>query len=337
MIRFATIGTNFVVEWFLQCAQKVEDLVYNGTYSRSFELGREFAQKYNGNLVFDDLNELARSEEIDAVYIASPNSLHYEQAKLMIEHRKHVLIEKTITSNKKELENLIKLAKDNDVVIMEAMRPVHDPGFFAIKRAIEKVAPVRRATFQYCQYSSRYDKFKNGIVENAFNPKFSNGSLMDIGVYCVHPMVKLFGMPEDIQATATILPNSIDGQGTIVCKYNDMMAEALYSKITNSRLPSQIQGEKGAVIIEEIPNPRKITIIYNDGTKEKMDVPDCELNMIYEAEEWTRLIKLGKFTDEHIQYSLTSLEIMDEARRQQGIKFPADKVVEAKEDCVNVE
>lgn len=325
MIKFATIGTNFVVEWFLKCAQKVEDLVYNGTYSRSLEAGKEFAKKHNGNLVFDDLKELAQSQEIDAVYIASPNSLHYEQAKLMIEHKKHVLIEKTITSNQEELESLIELARENNVVIMEAMRPAYDPGLLAIKSAMEKVAPVRRATFQYCQYSSRYDKFKNGIIENAFNPKFSNGSLTDIGVYCVHPMVKLFGKPESIQATATILPDSIDGQGTITLTYKDMLAEVLYSKITNSRLPSQIQGEKGAVIIEEIPNPRKVTIIYNDGTKEKMEIPDCELNLTYEAEEWAKLIHLGKFTDEHVRYSLMSLQIMDEARRQQGIKFPADR------------
>jgi predicted dehydrogenase len=121
------------------------------------------------------------------------------------------------------------------------------------------------------------------------------------------------------------LPDSIDGQGTIIFQYKEMLAEVLYSKITNSKLPSQIQGEKGAVIIEEIPSPRKVTIIYNDGTKEEMDVPDCELNMIYEAEEWARLIKLGKFTDEHVQYSLMSMEIIDEARRQQGIEFPADK------------
>ena len=325
MIRFATIGTNFVVEWFLKCTEKVEDLVYNGTYSRNYDKGEKFAKEHNGNLVFTDINELAKSPDIDGVYIASPNSLHYEQAKLMIQNKKHVLIEKTVTSNKKELESLIKLAKENDVVIMEAMCSAYDPGLMAIKKAMEKVAPVRRATFQYCQYSSRYDKFKNGIVENAFNPEFSNGSLTDIGVYCVHPIVKLFGRPDSINAIATILPDSIDGQGTIVCSYKDMLAEAIYSKITNSRLPSQIQGERGAVIIEEIPSPRKVSIIYNDGTKEIMDVPDCESNLVYEAAEWARLIHIGKFTDEHIKYSLMSLEVMDEARRQQKIEFPADK------------
>lgn len=324
MINFATIGTNFVVEWFLEGASKCEELCYAGTYSRNYDKGKEFAKKYNGNKVYTDLEELAASKDIDAVYIASPNSLHYEQAKIMIENGKHVLIEKTVTSNVKELESLIELAKEHNVVIMEAMRNIHDPGFEAIKQAIKRVEPVRRVSFQYCQYSSRYDKFKNGIVENAFNKNFSNGSLTDIGVYCVHPLVKLFGSPKEILALANILPDSIDGQGTIIAKYDEMLAEVIYSKITNSKVPSQIQGEKGAVIIKDIPNPREVTIYYNDGTMENMDIPKSTMNIEFEIKEWVRLIKIGKFTDEHIKYSVKALKIMDEARKQQHIVFPAD-------------
>lgn len=326
MIRFATIGTNFVVEWFLKCTEQVEDLQYNGTYSRNIEKAEQFAKEHNGNLVFDDLEKLAKSKDIDAVYIASPNSLHYEQAKLMIKNNKHVLIEKTITSNLRELDELCQLAKENNVVIMEAMRSVHSPGFFAIKDAVKKIEPVRRVEFQYCQYSSRYDKYKNGIIENAFNPAFSNGALTDIGVYCVHPLVKLFGMPNEIKATATILPDSIDGQGTITCLYDGMIADISYSKITNGRIPSQIQGEKGTLLIEDIPNPRKIRIIYNDGHEEKIEnIPQNDLNLEYEAWEWAELINKGGFNDKHIKYSIMCIKVMDEARRQQNIVFPADK------------
>ena len=287
MIRFATIGTNFVVEWFLKCAAQVEGLQYNGTYSRNIEKAEKFAKEHNGNLIFGNLEELAKSKDVDAVYIASPNSLHYEQARLMIKNKKHVMIEKTITSN---------------------------------------LEPVRRVEFQYCQYSSRYDKYKNGIIENAFNPSFSNGALMDIGVYCVHPLVKLFGLPDEIKATATMLPDSIDGQGTITCAYDGMIADISYSKITNGRLPSQIQGEKGTILIEDIPNPRKIKIIYNDGYEENIEnIPCKDLNLEYEAEEWAKLINKGEFTDKHIKYSVMCIKVMDEARRQQNIVFPADK------------
>ena len=303
MINFATIGTNFVVDWFLEAVEQCDNLCYVATYSRDKEKGEAFSKKHNGKMVFTDLNKLAKCDEIQAVYIASPNSLHYEQAKLLIENGKHVMIEKTITSNQKELEELINLA---------------------IKEAIELVKPVRRVSFQYCQYSSRYDKYKQGIFENAFRKEFSNGALTDIGVYCVHPLVKLFGMPQEIMAMAQILPDSIDGQGTIIAKYPEMLAEVLYSKITNSKIPSQIQGEKGAIIIEDIPNPRKVKVIFNDNTEKIIKVPECENNLVFEAKEWARLIEIGKFTDEHIKYSHMGVKVMDEARRQQGVVFPAD-------------
>lgn len=324
MINFATIGTNFVVDWFLEAVEQCDNLCYVATYSRDKEKGEAFSKKHNGKMVFTDLNKLAKCDEIHAVYIASPNSLHYEHAKLLIENGKHVMIEKTITSNQKELEELINLAIKHNVVIMEAMRNVIDPGFFAIKEAIELVKPVRRVSFQYCQYSSRYDKYKQGIFENAFRKEFSNGALTDIGVYCMHPLVKLFGMPQEIMAMAQILPDSIDGQGTIIAKYPEMLAEVLYSKITNSKIPSQIQGEKGAIIIEDIPNPRKVKVIFNDNTEKIIKVPECENNLVFEAKEWARLIEIGKFTDEHIKYSHMCVKVMDEARRQQGVVFPAD-------------
>ena len=178
MIRFATIGTNFVVDWFLEAAKDCADLEYVGTYSRSMEKAKTFGGKYGSSLFFDDLTALAECKQIDAVYIASPTSKHYSQAALMIEHGKHVLLEKPMASNAWEVETLIKMAKNHQVVLFEAMRSVFDEGFQAIEEAVKKIAPVRRAGFQYCQYSSRYDKFKNGIIENAFNPALSNGCLL---------------------------------------------------------------------------------------------------------------------------------------------------------------
>lgn len=324
MIRFATIGTNFVVEWFLEGAEKCSALKYTGTYSRDIKTAEDFGRRHGSTLYFDDLEELAKNKEIDAVYIASPNSLHFEQAMLMMQHGKHVMIEKTIASNAKEVEKLIDTAKENNVVLMEAMRSVYDPGFSAIEEAVKEIAPIRRVSFQYCQYSSRYDKFKNGIVENAFNPEFSNGALTDIGVYCVHPLVRLFGEPEEILSQALILPESIDGEGTIIAKYDGMLAEVVYSKISDSKVPSQIQGEKGTMVIRDIPNPREVVTYFRDGSIKKADVPYCEKNLEFEAAEWARMIQEEDYSDRYSRYSLMELRVMDKAREQMGIVFPAD-------------
>lgn len=327
MIRFATIGTNFVVDWFVESVKMCDDLEYAAAYSRDMDKAKAFGEKYGCRLFFDDLEKMAACKDIDAVYIASPNSMHYEQAMLMMRNGKHVLIEKTIASNSREVQSLIQTAGENQVVMMEAMRSVFDPGFGAIASAIEKIKPVRRASFHYCQYSSRYDKFKNGIVENAFNPKLSNGALMDIGVYCVHPMVKLFGKPTEVMAQAMVLPDSIDGEGTIVAKYDGMLAEMVYSKISDNMLCSQIQGEKGTILIDKITEPREVVTYFRDGSIKKEDIvlADGEKNnLVYEAAAWADMINKRDYSDKHTRYSLMALEVMDEARRQQEIVFPAD-------------
>lgn len=245
MIRFATIGTNFVVKWFLEAAAKSSDLLYVASYSREEEKAKAFAEEFGACRYCTDLQELAESKDVDAVYIASPNSLHFEQSILILSHGKHVMCEKTITSNRMELNKLIEIAEKNNVVLLEAMRSVFAPAFTVIQENLNRLGTIRRASFQFCQYSSRYDKFKNGIVENAFNPSFSNGALMDIGVYCIHPLVKLFGMPQKIISDAIFLYNGVDGAGTILVRYEGMQAELTYSKISDGYIPSQIQGEPG--------------------------------------------------------------------------------------------
>lgn len=324
MVRFAVIGTNKITDNFIEAANQCEGFELVAVYSRTKERAMEYAHKHGLPLIYDDLDELAASKEIDAVYVASPNSFHAEHSIKMLNGKKHVLCEKTIASNSKELDEMLKVAKDNGVILLEAMRSVFDPGFKAIEEHISKLGTIRRVTFQYCQYSSRYDNFKKGIIENAFNPIFSNGALMDIGVYCIHPLVKLFGMPEKIWADAVILENGVDGAGTIMVKYKNMQGELIYSKIANSSLPSQIQGEKGCMLIKEIPDTREITITYNDGQEEHIQINKYHNNMYYQVEEFIRLIQTNGHAQEHNQYSIMELNIMDEVRRQMGITFPAD-------------
>lgn len=324
MIRYATIGTNFITEWFLEAAAQIPSLAYAAAYSRKEETAAAFAKKHGAERIYTDLEELAAAPDIDAVYIASPNSLHCEQATLMLSHGKHVLCEKTITSNERELKGLIELAESRGLVLMEAMRSVYEPGFAAIRENLPRLGKIRRVSFQFGKYSSRYDKFKQGIVENAFDPSFSNGALMDIGVYCVHPLVRLFGMPEKILADAVLLPGGVDGAGTILAHYDGMQAELLYSKITDNRLPSQIQGEEGTMVIRDINHLWDVVFYDRKGACETLISLPQQGSLLDETLEWVRLMEGGKTGEEHYAYSLMELRVMDEARRQCGIRFPAD-------------
>ncbi|WP_404441855.1 Gfo/Idh/MocA family oxidoreductase [Sutcliffiella horikoshii] len=326
MIRFGVIGTNWITESFINAALESEDFRLTAVYSRREETAKEFGRKFNVTSTYTDLNEFSRSNEFDAVYIASPNSLHAMQAIACMSQGKHVLCEKPVASNTRELSEMIDTAKRNNVVLMEAMKSTLLPNFLAVKENLQKIGKIRRYVASYCQYSSRYDKYKEGTVLNAFKPEFSNGALMDIGIYTIYPMVALFGKPKALFAMAQMLESGVDGQGSILFQYEGMDASVAYSKIANSYLPSEIQGEEGTIIMDTIHTPEKVLIRYKDGTEEDITVPQIDHSMYYEAEEFIRLIKSGEKESSinSLTASLQTMELIEEARSQIGLVYPAD-------------
>lgn len=327
MIRFGVVGTNWITDRFLEAALLHEDFELAAVYSRTGEKAKAFAEKYGVNATFTDLSEMAKSDVFDAVYIASPNSFHAEQSMVFMNAGKHVLCEKPMVSNVREVEKMIDAAKRNNVLLMEAMMTTFQPNFLAIKDNLHKIGKVRRYVANYCQYSSRYDAYKKGTVLNAFNPAFSNGSLMDLGVYGIYPLVVLFGKPQEVKAVGTLLESGVDGEGTVLMKYDEMDAVVMYSKITNSELPSEIQGEDGSIVIDKLSTPEQVEIRYRDGNTETISqVPDKPF-MYYELEAFIRLIQEGKAESDINSFtnSRVTAEIMETARRQIGVVYPADE------------
>ncbi len=326
MIRFGIIGTNWITEEFLKAAQAAEHFTLTAVYSRTEERAREFAAKWGAATVFTDIEAMAASDSIDAVYIASPNSFHAKQAIVLMDGGKHVLCEKPIASNAKELEAMIAAAQRSGIVLMEALKTTLLPNFSAIRTNVSRIGQVRRYFASYCQYSSRYDAYRNGTVLNAFNPTFSNGALMDLGIYCLYPLVALFGAPKSIQATGVMLDSGVDGAGSILLSYPDMDAVVMYSKITSSALPSEIHGEDGSLVIDKINQPEKVELRYRNGVIEDVTRPSAQHTMFYEIEEFIRLIRSGERESAINSHavSLAAMRIMDEARAQIGLVYPAD-------------
>ena len=244
---------------------------------------------------------------------------------LMMNHGKHVLCEKPVASNGQELEEMLATAEKSQVVFLEAVRQIYMPGFQVIKENLTKLGKIRRATFPYCKYSSRYDNFKKGIIENAFRPELSNGALMDIGVYGVHMLGALFGMPERMQSACIKLSNGVDAEGTILAEYDGMLAEVMYSKVSNQKLPVQIQGEEGTMLIDQLTDPVKIQMFFRDGREEVSELSEEEPAMVYEIRTFAELVKYGEVRHPYLENSRTEMQITDEVRRQQQIVFPADQ------------
>lgn len=334
-VRFGVVGTNFITDWVIAGAKEDERFCLAAVYSRTRERGEEFAAKHNIPYVFTSLEEMAASDKVDAIYIASPNALHASQSILSMQHGKHVLCEKPMASNAREARLMIETARREGVTLMEAMKSTLSPNFLAAKENLKRIGTPRRYFASFCQYSSRYDKFKEGIVLNAFRPELSNGALMDIGVYTLYPLVVLFGAPKTINAHGIVLESGADGQGAVNMQYEGMNATILYSKIANSLLPAEIEGEDGNIIIDRIQTPVDVRFYPRQAPAsghekrtegESIGCKESHNEYYYEVKEFIDLIESGRIESEinSHQASITTLEIMDEVRRQLGVHYPAD-------------
>lgn len=325
MVRLASIGSSSVSEWFLDEVKRAEGIQLSAVYSRDLNRAEEFARKHGAEKWYDSLEILAVDDNIDAVYIASPNYAHRTQALLMMSAGKHVICEKALASNEKEAQSMFKTSSDNGVVLLEAMRTLHDPGFKAIQDNLASLGAIRQVDFRFCQYSSRYDAYKAGKHVNIFDPKCSAGALMDIGVYCVEPLVALFSMPEEIKSSCHMLEENVDGAGVVVAKYPSFLATLTYSKITNHKAASEIQGEEGTMVIERISDPRKITIYYRNGEVKELDIPKpVDTNICYEIESFVKAVENNEDLSKYRTISLETMRFMDIVRKQNNIVFPAD-------------
>ena len=139
-------------------------------------------------------------------------------------------------------------------------------------------------------------------------------------------MVALFGRPQYLLSDAVLLHTGVDGQGTLVCRYDCMDAVVVHSKIADSSLPSEIQGENGRIVIARINAIDSARIIFRDGTQEDISAPHERYDMVYELSAFIGMIERGEVShgvNSH-ENSLAVMEVMDRARKQNGIVYPAD-------------
>ncbi|CAJ1000135.1 scyllo-inositol 2-dehydrogenase (NADP(+)) IolU [Sodalis praecaptivus] len=324
MIRFAVIGTNWITRQFIDAAHESGKLKLTAIYSRQLTQARALAADYPVEQCFDSLEQLSTSDLIDAVYIASPNALHCQQSLLFMRQGKHVICEKPLASTLAEAEQMIACALEHQVVLFEAFKTAYLPNFQALQRALPSVGRLRKGLLNYCQYSSRYDKYLAGENPNTFNPHFSNGSIMDIGFYPLATAVTLWGEPERVQASASLLSSGVDGHGTVILHYGDFDITLLHAKVSQSALPSEIQGETGSLLIEKIGECQRLTLVARNGNQQDLSQPQHINSMLYEAHAFTDRIAQRQSDHPALAITRSTAQLLTEIRRQTGVVFPAD-------------
>ncbi|UUM32085.1 Gfo/Idh/MocA family protein [Vibrio japonicus] len=324
MIKLAVIGTNWITGQFVDAAIKTGEYQLSAVYSRSKEKAEEFAKAYGTVELFDDLTQFAKSDAFDAVYIASPNSLHAPQAMQMMKAGKHVVCEKPMAANETLAKQMYQVADENKVVLFEAFMSPHAPNFKLLKSNLSAIGQIRKAFITYCQYSSRYPKYLAGENPNTFNPAFANGSIMDIGYYCLGSAVELFGEPTSVKAEAQLLDSGVDGSGSVILGYEGFDVVLQHSKTSDSYLPSEIQGENGALMMEMISTAKRLTKFTRGGTGVDLSVKQDPNPMFYEAQAFAQQVKTKQIDQECKTRSLIVAKLLTEIRRQTGVVFPMD-------------
>ncbi|EFR93611.1 Gfo/Idh/MocA family oxidoreductase [Listeria innocua] len=327
-MKLGIMGTNWITDSFIEGAINSGEWNLTAVYSRTEEKARAFGEKYGELIYFTDIEEMGKSDALDAVYIASPNALHYQHAVSLLKNKKHVIVEKPIFSTVAELEHAHQIARENNVFLFEAARHIQEPNFKRLQKNIGKVGTIHGATLAYMKYSSRYDQVLNGEEPNIFSLKFSGGSIVDLGVYPLYSAITLFGEPIKATYFATKLPTGVDGLGPIILEYPSFNITIIQGKNSQSFLPSEIYGQKGTLIVDPLTGIEKITF-YDNATKEETELagPVVANDMQFEADEFARIIEQGdRDTYEYLaDLSLKVLRVSNELRHQNDIWFDAEK------------
>ena len=321
-MKIGTIGTGVIVDAFIEAAILVEGVEVIACYSRIMKKAKDFSKRHHMEFAYDDLDEMLKNDALDTVYIASPNSLHYEQAILAIDNKKNVIVEKPFTGTLEGAQKIYDKALENNVYVFEAICNLHMPHFAYIKEKLDSLGDIKIIQANYSQYSSRYDKLKEGIVTNVFNPEFSGGALADINIYNLHFVVKLFGAPADIKYFANQHENGIDTSGILILEYADFKIQLTGAKDSQSYNFVQIQGDEGTIHVPNGSNSLEKIIVTRNDEQIEYNIQD-KPRLYYQIEAFQQIIEEENYDTmiENLKHSLLVVELAEKARKTIGLKF----------------
>ncbi|WP_297817745.1 Gfo/Idh/MocA family protein [uncultured Lactobacillus sp.] len=320
-MNLGIVGSGMIVHDFLSIADQVPDLnlAAISTTKRSEKIGVQLAQEYGIDHHYTDNDELYNDENVNTVYVAVPNNLHYEVAKAALLAGNNVICEKPFVDTAEQAQELKKIADEKGVFLVEAITNIYLANFAYLKDNLAKIGPVHDVALNYTQYSSRYDDFLKGIIKPVFDPAKDGGALMDIGIYNIHLAVGLFGVPQAIQYFP-VMQKGIDTSGTLMLSYPGMQASLLAAKdsyVTDQW--SYIEGEKGTLKIKgSIGQLNEVELDLKGAKPEKVELNKYNDRMVAEFVEFSRMFKENdkQAGDNAFEHSLEVLKVLQTAKKQ---------------------
>lgn len=325
-IRLGTIGSGPIVHTILDIVKATDHIRLAAVYSRSEEKGRMLSGKYGADKVYTDLDSFFMDEEVNTVYIASPNVLHYEQVKKALMAGKHVICEKPFSTKAVQVKELTALAKEKRLFLADAVPTAFLPNLEVLRRQLPKIGKVKLVLGNYSQYSSRYDRLLLGEIPNVFNPEYAGGCLMDINFYNVYLNVALFGMPEDAVYYPNRYGDLADTSGILVMRYDGFVSSLAGAKDTWGVNSFQIEGEKGFIYIKDGSNGLAGIRVVTKNSDEAFNMQDNPEWRFYEVQSLTKLFLDGDYHSVYERLDITAdvMEVLENVRKKAGILFPGD-------------
>ena len=325
MLKLGIIGTGSISHHFVESAHTSGKFQLEAVYSRKLETAEKFAEQYQDVKLFEQLNDFFNNS-FDVVYIASPNSLHYSQAKMALAAGKHVILEKPAVTQPQEWQVIVQTAKEHHCFIFEAARNYHEDAFTTIKSFLAD-KQILGADFNFAKYSSKMPDLLAGQTPNVFSDRFAGGALMDLGIYPIYAAVRLFGKPTHATYQAQKLENSIDLNGDGILSYPNYQVHIKAGKNITSNLPCEIYTTDGTLTLNTIEHVRSAIFTDHKGNQTQLAIHQAAHTMTEEVTAFANMIQQPDQTlyQSWIDDATHVHDLLYTMRQDAGIRFEAEK------------
>lgn len=322
-LNWAVLGTGVIANQMAAALQDMGKKLY-AVGNRTYEKGVAFAQKYGIDKVYDHYEEIFTDPEVDVIYLTTPHNTHYGFMKKALENGKHLLVEKSITLNSDELEEMIAIAEEKNLIVAEAMTIWHMPLYKKLWEIVEsgKIGKVQMITMNFGSYK------EYNMNNRFFNRNLAGGAMLDIGVYALS-IVRSFmsSMPDQIVSQWLPAPTGVDEQATILLKNPDgQMATVALSLHSKQPKRAMISCEKAYIEIMEYPRAQEAVIVDAEtGEKTVITAGETARALEYEMRDMEAAILEGKVGVMRLSDSRDVMKIMTQLRREWGMTYPEEE------------
>ena len=323
-IRWGIIGLGGIARKFANDLNLVANAEIIAVASRSMDKAKDFAGQFHAKHAFGSYDDLFQCTEVDVVYIATPHTGHKEWSIKAMNHGKHVLCEKPMGMVRSDIEEMITVAKKNQVFLMEALWSRFNPSIKKVKALVDtgEIGDLGYLHADFAFYA--LDRPEEGRL---LNPGLGGGSLLDIGIYPVFLSYLLLGMPETIKSASKFYKTGVEIQTSMLFEYHKAQA-ILYSGLTSgSKMEAEISGSTGSLFLSPQWHIAQGYSLKKGDDIEHVKLPTPGYGYTYEIEEVNSCLQNGKLESElwSLQNSLDLAELLETIRVKNGIKFPFEQ------------